>query len=270
MKLIDLALVLCATGCSGLPKLNTSDHLYVNTTETHYQVKKSKEAGEKDLQSIVMTSELEEAWVFNPVDSLWIEIGSSESPSSILYDGRIINHLIQTNKKPIIYHIHPAKSLEIIDKNYKEHSETEKRCVEALENPQISQGSRINIIKQLLSAVDQKKTSKLIIISQAFPSETDILSGNTYNFGITQAVVSKFGITEWKSNQKRINDYLSSYNLIQRTLMGTMTGENEKIITALVSLLNTTQDQITLSYRPWINNNQVPYTKLVFRDSSRR
>jgi len=271
MKLKSLAaLVLCAAGCTGLPQLDISDHLYINQSKTHYKVEKSRESGEKDLQAIVMDSAIEEAWVFNQVDSHWIEIGYSEEVSSVLYDSRIINSLVSADKKPIIYHTHHAKSIERFEKNYIEYLETEKRLMSTLENQFISQGFRINTIQNLLNAVEQKRISRIITLSSAFPSETDILSGNTYNFGITQAVASKFGIIEWRYNQKEINEYLSAYSLLQRRLMGAIVGANEEIINIIVTLLNTTQDQITLSFRPWNNTDPIKNTKLVFQDGSRR
>jgi len=95
-----------------------------NSTDYINVVEKNEEEGVRDLRQLAENSQLEESWVYLPLETLWVEIGKTSFPLEIIvknkeiigYQERVENYtgivfkLMQAHWTLVHYHIHIKKS----------------------------------------------------------------------------------------------------------------------------------------------------------------
>ena len=109
------------------PKYHYASSLKVNTDiSKRYLVKKTETEGVEDLRKLVSASTLEDAWLFLPEKSLWVEVGIDEriEVSDIIkfgcrLDRESVDKYTLENGNVIFYHFHPELK-EIIKSLYAE------------------------------------------------------------------------------------------------------------------------------------------------------
>jgi len=197
------------------------DQLVVNTENTCRTVfKGNEEDGIKQLQQLVESSKLEEAWAYLPERLEWIEIGKEEKPETKqgeIYTKEvkfnIPQDLFRNNHSIIIYHFHPRYSLQLEELN-----------VAAKQKKEVSkQKQELGVVtkqKQELNAIVKREQE--ILIRKTLPSGRDLSkmivdSRDFYQIHpqgqITFKFRSPYGITEFFLTEKGKEFYKDKGNL---------------------------------------------------------
>jgi len=102
------------------------DDLVVNNSNSYRTViKESEEEGIQEILRLVKSSPLEEAWIYLPKKSEWIEIGKNakkEEKNGEQYrtkaelDGECLKSLMRHQDSLVVYHFHPEVSKVLDDK----------------------------------------------------------------------------------------------------------------------------------------------------------
>lgn len=104
--------ILLSKGVISRPEKLT-DKLQINTSRMYKLVSEKSEAeGIEDLKELVNTADVEEAWYYD--GERWVENGIEERKYKVLLEGPL-EKIINNNKSPTFYHIHPLKSYESED-----------------------------------------------------------------------------------------------------------------------------------------------------------
>ena len=182
-----------------------SDSLQINSeNKVRYVTLKSEQDGIKDLKKLVMQSKVEEAWVYLPKITTWIEVGTDEKAEieTITKEGRtylkeakvdeaIIWELAKTYAELILYHLHPFSSL---------------RLRTTLNLMQTNSGK--SVPKEIITEERQK-----CLEEDARPSSQDVIYAFTLARRIhginpypdfSAKVVSRLGVTEQKINSSAL------------------------------------------------------------------
>lgn len=99
----------------GLETAVSSDKLYVNTSEKHYVMDKSREEGEKDLAELVKSGKLEEGWIFvdYKAGGRWYENGLDETGVTFFADPKPLKAIAKEAHRInalTFYQYHPEKT----------------------------------------------------------------------------------------------------------------------------------------------------------------
>lgn len=67
---------------------------------------KCEKVGELELSRLAQTAEVEEAFAFIPDHCTWIDVGIAQTPSSVIVERGVIDHLVAAFGRVVVYHIH--------------------------------------------------------------------------------------------------------------------------------------------------------------------
>lgn len=173
--------------------IGESDDNFYSPKKPHYLVKKSRQEGESDLEELVHSSKVEEAWIFHLDFESWIEIGFHEQVDSVEFrDGILMDNVV-------FYHIHPTYAkggLRIFSKLTDEAYNTVlKEIAKELkkENYNMRKGVNLALLKAGLERTKLGFRSRLLL-SGTLPSPRDVRVTLTYN--ILNCIASDRGIME--------------------------------------------------------------------------
>lgn len=157
-------------------------------------VKKSEKKAVKDLQQLVETAEVEEAWAYAPVPQRWHDIGTktdlTEGESvTVDNDKDLIQTLVKQYDRLVFYHIHPAKAI-------------------------------LKVIKPLLdnpgaSGLTSPEIAYLAQLSAVLPSSNDLANALYISCRYDQKklyhykVASLYGITDYQPKQEKLSEFCS-------------------------------------------------------------
>lgn len=97
-------------GAAAVPVI--AGELAIDTEPTRRLIfpEKCEAAGERELRALARTAEIEEAFAFLPDHCTWVEIGLSQTPSSVSIERAVIDMVVHLFGRVTVYHLHPGAS----------------------------------------------------------------------------------------------------------------------------------------------------------------
>lgn len=232
------------------------DELVNNFSSFHrLVVRKSEKGGQEDIRKLVENSIFEEAWMYLPKESLWVDIVGGRVKKSfgiytLIYDMEYVDKLFKEHDELVCYHFHPIKAV-------------------SLQMDMIrSKGTDLGDV------FTTEELEKYIPIYTAMPSGMDIsacigLSKSFYklkpNGSITSKISSQHGITELCLTDDG-KDYFKDKEILDIVRLGIRIGKHIPIKSVLVEKDETDNHTKIQKLCELVSNEYIKITFTPYKD----